>query len=320
MDTPTPTDITRSSDRAYRLTVGALSAVAHLPLRALYGLSDLAYLVLYRVVGYRRKVVRDNLRRAFPDASEKQIKVWERGFYRHLCDIFIEAVKLLHMPDSEVDERINIHGADLVNDAIAGGRSVVLMLGHYGNWEWVPAIVRKFSEGTFGSQIYHPLDNKLMDRVMLKIRSRFGTQSIPMDRAVRTLIGVERAGDHFVCGFIADQRPNGSNYNHWTDFLGIDTPYVVGGETIGDHLGAVYLYLDVEKTSRGHYSLTFKPIEPPDGDAESYPHTRRYLAMLEETIRRAPQYWLWSHKRWKRSRPAPEESPSGKTSSGSTIR
>lgn len=285
----------------YRLTLGALRLVARLPLRVLYALSDVAFFLLFYVVRYRRKMVRKNLRLALPEASEKELAGYERGFYRHLCDVFIEAVKLLHFSDEEADRRIKVEGAEAVDETLAGGQSVVLLLGHYGNWEWVPAVMRHIKEPVVSCQIYHPLSSKIMDSVMLTIRSRFGSESIPMARTVRRLLEIERGGEHFICGFIADQRPFTRALHHWTTFMGQDTPYVTGGESIGEHVGAAFFYLEVEKPSRGHYRLTFKRIEPLT-DSGEFPVTRRYLQMLEATIRRDPRFWLWSHNRWKRKR------------------
>lgn len=286
----------------YRLLRGAIHGVARLPLGMMYGISDFAAFIMYHVIKYRRGIVRKNLTRAFPDADIKQIVKWEKGFYRHLCDVFIEAAKLAHISDKEVEQRMVIRNYDKVNRAIEADRPVVLMLGHYGNWEWVTSINRKFVAEAHGCQIYHPLSDKNFDKLMLELRGRFGTESIPMARAVRRLFEIEKSGKHYVCGFIADQRPNGSSFHHWTDFMGIDTPYVVGGESIGDHTKAVYLYVDVEKTKRGHYVITFEDIVPPEDDKEEYPYTREYMRMLERSIRRAPQYWLWSHNRWSRTR------------------
>ena len=276
--------------------------LARLPLGVLYVVGDVVAFMLYHVLRYRRWVVRNNLVRAFPGASPERIVKWEKAFYRHMCDVFVEAFKLLHISDAEVDRRIDIRDAALVDEAVRSGRSVVLMLGHYGNWEWVTAIVRRFKCDAYSCQIYHPLRSRFMNQLMLRIRGRFGSDNIPMAQAVRRLLSLERSGRHFVCGFIADQRPLGKTLRHWTDFMGIDSPYVVGGESIGEHLGTAYLYVDVERLSRGHYRLTFKPIVPPAGDDGEYPVTREYLRMLEETIRRDPPYWLWSHYRWCRTR------------------
>lgn len=285
----------------YKVTMGALRAVAWLPLWVLYGLSDVFFVVMYYIVRYRRKMVRKNLRLVFPEASSQEIRRYERGFYRHLCDVFIEAVKLLHFSDEQARRRIQVEGAELIDEAARRGKSAVVMLGHYGNWEWVPAVTGHIKEPVVACQIYHPLSNKIMDRVMLKIRSRFGSESIPMARTVRRLLEIERDGRRFMCGFIADQRPFTKALHHWTTFLGQDTPYVTGGETIGDHIGAEYFYLDVEKLRRGHYRLTYKKIEPLT-DGEEFPVTRAYLQKLEATIRRDPRFWLWSHNRWKRRR------------------
>ena len=288
----------------YRIIIGLLTSVAHLPLRVLYVFSDIAYLSIYYVVRYRRKTVRHNLEMVFGTADRKRIIAIEKKFYRHLCDCMVETVKLLHISDEEVDRRVDVTNGEYIDSIIRSGHSVVLFLGHYGNWEWVQAIIHHFSEPLVGGQIYKPLHNEVMDRTMLRIRSRFGLECIPQDRAVRRLIGIEREGQKFVIGFISDQRPSGKLLHHWTGFLGIDTPYMVGGETIGNHVDARFVYLDVEKTSRGYYRLTFCPVEPDPGDREEYPYTREFMRMLEKTILRNPAYWLWSHKRWKRHRPS----------------
>ncbi|MBD5275231.1 MAG: lipd A biosynthesis protein [Bacteroides sp.] len=286
----------RKDSFTYHLLYGILKPIAHLPLGMLYPISSFASWVLKDVVGYRKKVVEENLKRTFPDASETEIKGWTNQFYRHLCDTFIESVKLLGISDKEVDRRVRVFNAEIVDKAIEEGHSVVLFLGHYGNWEWVPAITRHFRNGASMVQIYHPLRNKAVDRLMLKIRSRFGSESIPMANTYRRLVELQR-GPGFVAGFISDQRPAGHHTDNWTEFLGIETDYISGGELIGDRLKCRYIYLDVEPTGRARYSLTFKEIEP-IRDGKEFPYTREYLRLLEETIRRNPPYWLWSHNRF----------------------
>ena len=282
----------------YRIIIGLLTSVAHLPLRVLYVFSDIAYLSIYYVVRYRRKTVRHNLEMVFGTADGKRIIAIEKKFYRHLCDCMVETVKLLHISDEEVDRRVDVTNGEYIDSIIRSGHSVVLFLGHYGNWEWVQAIIHHFREPLVGGQVYRPLRNKLMDRVMLKIRSRFRLECIPQKKTVRRLLEIERNGQKFVIGFISDQRPLGASLHHWTCFLGQDTPYVVGGETIGNHVDARFVYLDVEKTSRGHYRLTFCPVVPDPSDDGPDPYTREFMKMLEKTICREPAYWLWSHRRW----------------------
>lgn len=287
----------RNDSLKYYLLYGILKPVSHLPLRMLYPLSNFASWVLRDVVGYRKKVVVDNLRHSFPEASENDIKNWTKEFYLHLCDTFIESIKLLGITNEEIDRRVKVFNAEIVDQAIEEGHSVVLFLGHYGNWEWVPAITRHFSNEASMAQIYHPLRNKAFDRLMLKIRSRFGSESIPMANTYRRLVELQRNGKGFVAGFISDQRPAGHHTGNWTDFLGIETDYISGGEVIGDRLKCRYIYLDVEPTERGRYNLTFKNIESIK-DGKDFPYTRMFLRLLEGTIRRNPPYWLWSHKRF----------------------
>lgn len=289
-------------DSKYKILKSFFTCFALLPLGGLYLFSDMAYFIVYYVIGYRRKTVRHNLELVFGTSDRKRLGRIEKKFYRHLCDCMVETVKLLHISDKEIDRRVDVTNGELIDGIVRSGRSVVLFLGHYGNWEWVQAIIHHFHEPLVGGQIYRPLRNKVMDRLMLKVRSRFGLECIPQKNAVRRLIGIEREGKKFVIGFISDQRPLGSALHYWTDFLGQDTPYSIGGETIGNHVGAEFVYIDVEKTSRGHYRLTFVPVTPDPSDDGQNPYTREFMKMLEKTIYREPAYWLWSHKRWKRHR------------------
>jgi len=240
---------------------------------------------------------------AFPEKSEKELRQIEGRFYQHFCDIFVEAAKLAHISDKEVDRRVKIEGVEHINSALAKGHSVVLMIGHFGNWEWITALARYINPEAVMAQIYHKINDKTFNQVMLDLRSRFGSENIPMSHTYRRLLEINREGRKFVCGFISDQRPFTPELKHWTDFLGIDTAYVNGGEVIGRKLGAEFLYVECRPEKRGHYVIETSPIIPMD-DKEENPYTRAYLKMLEQSIRRNPSYWLWSHNRWKRRRTA----------------
>lgn len=291
----------KSDSIRYHLIRGLVRSFACLPLGALYCVSDAASFLLHRVIKYRVEVVRKNLRAVFPEKENHELRVIERSFYRHLCDIFIETAKLAHISDTEMDRRVEYVDVCLVNEALASGKSVVLMLGHYGNWEWVTSAARHFTPGVKSCEIYHALRDKAMDKLMLELRSRFGTENIPMSRAVRRLLQTHREGKQFVCGFISDQRPFTPELKHWTDFLGLDTAYVNGGEVIGRKLDAAFIYVEMLPVSRGHYRMTFRRLKPLE-DGEENPCTRAFLRELEGSIRRNPAYWLWSHNRWKRRR------------------
>lgn len=290
----------------YNIIVGLLRAVACLPLGVLYVVSDVLAFVAHRVMRYRLKVVRKNLRNALPERSPQELRRIEREFYRYLCDCIVETVKLLHISDEELQRRIEFRNVDVVNRPMLDGRHVILYLGHYGNWEWVQATSMIFSGNDISCEIYRPLRNKTMDRVIRRIRSRFGTLCIPQQKAVRTLLKLNADGKRFIVGFISDQYPNNRNRRHWTDFLNQRASYVTGGEEIGRHVDAKFAYLEVDRPRRGHYVMTFKPVEPPADSTEEYPHTLMFLRMFEEHIRRAPEYWLWSHNRWHHKEPVHE--------------
>ena len=283
---------------SYILIVGLLRGLAFFPLKALYLLSDVLYFFVYRLWGYRKKVVRENLHNAFPEQSERQLLRIERKFYRHLCDLIVETVKLLHISDRELQERIEVRNTDIVNSCAEEGVPVILFLGHYGNWEWCPAVSMACDKTILGGEIYKPLSNKAMDRVMRTIRSRFGTQLIPHRSAYRVLMEMSARKQPFAVAFISDQRPEKSMTPHQTLFLNQKTNYVTGGEKIGRRIGARFVYVDIEKTGRGHYRLSLVPVEADPQSSSEYPCTEAYLRLLEQTIRRQPEYWLWSHKRW----------------------
>ena len=287
------------SNLKYSLIFGLLQAVACLPLGVLYVLSDGLYLIARYVLRYRLAVVRKNLRNALPERSDKELRRIERAFYRHLGDCVVETVKLLHISDEELMRRIEVRQSELVNSAFDEGRSVIMFLGHYGNWEWVQTVSMFLRGNDVSGEIYRQLYNPTMERVTQRIRSRFDTLCIQQEKAVRTLLRMHSEGKKFIIGFIADQYPNSWNFHYWTDFLNQRAAYVTGGEEIGRRVGARFVYLEVEKPRRGHYVMTFKPIEVADGSTDEYPYTIRFLRMFEEHIRRSPEYWLWSHNRWR---------------------
>ena len=275
-----------------------LHTAARLPFGALYGLSDAIRFVVEHIIKYRRKVIRLNLRNSFPDKSEAELRLIEKAYYKHMCDLIVESVKLLHISDRQLERHINVRNAELVERLAEDGSPIVVFLGHYCNWEWVQEVTRHYARPEVNAEIFRPLRGYVSNEMFRLIRSRFNTEQIPQQKAVRRLLQLKNEGKQFLVGFISDQRPNSTNLNHWTDFLNQETAYAAGGEEIGRHVGAKYIYLDIEKTKRGHYTMTFKDIKPVDGN-EKYPYTLAFMHMLEATIKRAPQYWLWSHNRWK---------------------
>lgn len=284
----------------YCLLRGFFTLLAFLPLRVLYVLADLVYFLLYRVVRYRRSVVADNLAACFPERSACERAEIERKFYRNMADCMVETIKLLHISDAEIKKRMVFENEELIDELTAAGKSIVVYFSHCGNWEWAPSVTFHTShEGVEYCQVYRPLVNKSFDRLMLKIRGRFGSLSFPKSTVLRDLMRLRRDGMLSVTGFMSDQKPSHGDPTVKTMFLNRPTAFISGTETLARRLGMACIYWDMEKLSRGYYRIVCRRM--PDFTEES-PFgqlTLEYARMLETTIRRNPSIWLWTHKRWK---------------------
>lgn len=293
----------RLGDIAFGCLVAMLKALARLPLGVLYVLADMLYVLIYHVVRYRRAMVRKNLTICFPDKAPNEIRAIERRFYHNFADYVVETVKLLHISDQEMSQRMVFENLDVISQLMDQGQSIVAYFAHIGNWEWAPSITLscpdQVSAGDLFAQIYRPLRNERFDRLMLKIRSRFGTQSIPKKLALRTLLTARRDGIVSITGFMSDQKPSHGDAVHVLSFMGRPTAVITGTETLGRRLGMAAVYWDMSKPKRGHYVITVKLLARSIADTQPMAVTDAYFKMLEKTLCRQPELWLWTHNRWK---------------------
>lgn len=276
-----------------------LRSIALLPLGVLYLFSDLLYPVVYHVVKYRRNVVRRNLTEAFPGKPAAEIRKLEKAYYRYLCDMIVETVKLLHISPAEMARRVRIEGAGKVSEGVSQGRSAVLLLGHYANWEWVQEIGGCFTDDAYKLSIYHPLKSRLWDEVFAAVRSRWHVDIVPQRMAAKRLLYKER--QPWICGFIADGRPDPISDEAVIPFLNHYTHFIYGPEVIGRKVGADFFFLEMERERRGYYKITFHRLEPVT-DGLSYPIMRAFWMEFERVIKKNPACWLWSHRRWKKDK------------------
>lgn len=274
-----------------------------LPFRVLFWLSDLFYLIIYKVIGYRVDVVRKNLQSSFPEKTIKERRQIERDFYHWLCDYFFETIKLLDMSHEEMLSHIEFRGAEQIEQCIAEGQSVAVMLGHYCNWEYLSAakLMWKNCPDTVVGLIYHPLRNKVMDRIFFELRSRMGGTCIPKNDILRYLVKYSKEKKSTAFGYISDQSPKWENIHLWVDFLNQKTPVFTGAERIARKMKDAVFYVDMDRVARGKYVCTYKPITREPEKMEEFELTREVFRQLEETIRRRPHLYLWSHNRWKRT-------------------
>ena len=281
------------------LTV-ALKAVAIWPYWVLHAFSSVLYPIVYYVARYRRAVTRRNLQNAFPERPVKEIVEIEKAFYRHFCDYVVETLKLMHISDKQMRCHMRFTNPELIEQLRADGRPIFLYLGHQCNWEYVISITMWTHPDFQAVQIYHPLKNKSMDKVMYHLRSRFNSVGVPQRQTLRAVLTMIREGKQPLLGLIADQRPPRKPEPEWMEFLHQDTPIITGGEVMGRKLDAHFVYGSMRCVRRGYYELTFQPIEPVEG--EEYGYSKQYMRMLEKDIIAQPHMWLWTHNRWSMKR------------------
>jgi len=275
--------------------------ISVLPFAVLYLFSDLLFLILFRCVGYRKKVVRQNLRNAFPGKTDEEINVICKAFYHNLCDFMVETFKILTISKKGILERCKFNPESLAvfSKYADEGKSVIMVMGHMGNWEWAGHPFSLLCRQRL-VVLYHPLANKYFDRLMYRMRGRFGTRMIPMKTAFKHMLAHKNELTATV--FISDQTPMPENA-YWTTFLNQNTPVFKGTEVIAKKMNLPVVYCCVKKVKRGYYEMfTETLVENPaaTGDGEiSEMHTRR----LEQDIIAQPESWLWSHKRWKYKKP-----------------
>lgn len=284
-------------------------AMSLLPLWALYIFSDLVYFPLYYCVRYRRKIVRKNLVNSFPDKSLKEIIKIEKGFYSWFCDYVVETIKVRSIGKENMRRRMTFDGLEEIYARMEekGQTLCFAYLGHYCNWEWVASLPLWTGEKLNCAQIYHPLENELMDSLFLEQRSRFGAENIAMNDTLRRMVSLRKEGRKTIIGFIADQTPHWNSIHLWMNFFNQETPVFTGTERMAKQLDACLCYIDIRRPRRGYYEAHFQLMDLNEIPTTSeYPITETYMRLLEQTIKCAPSYWLWSHNRWKRKREVAE--------------
>ena len=285
----------------YYLLYGFLWLLSLLPLWVHYVIADVICVLVYHVVGYRKALVRRNLTDSFPNKSAEELRAIEKAFYHWFCDYLVETVKLLTISRVNLQRRMVFKGTELVNEMVESGQSCAVYLGHYCNWEWITSLPLWVSPKAQCGQIYHVLENQAFDQLFLRLRQRFGAVCIPMAETLRRLAEYRQKKQPVVIGYISDQVPFWNNIHHWLDFLHHDTPVLTGTERLARSTGHAVFYIDISRPRRGYYEAEFKLIAKDPKQTQDFALTDAYFRLLEASILRAPQYWLWTHNRWKRS-------------------
>ncbi|MFB9864071.1 lysophospholipid acyltransferase family protein [Rufibacter immobilis] len=280
-----------------------LKGISLLPFPVLYAFSTFLYVLLYYVVGYRKKVVRQNLERSFPDKSAEELRKIEKQFFLNLTDLIVESLKLVSLPVSELRKRVGSKGQELVERQLASGTSVLVLGAHLGNWEYMTAAGNSiFSFPIDG--IYKPLANPFFEEFMKFIRGRFGIHLVRMKDTLRHII--RHKAESRVITLLTDQTPPFGEIQYWTSFLHQETPFYVGADKLRTSFKFPAFFLGMRHVKRGYYEIEFQELLPAPvvGEKEEgHPLTEAFARKLERWIEENPADYLWSHKRWKHKRP-----------------
>lgn len=277
--------------------------ISILPYRIFYGFSDVVCFLVYRVFGYRKKVVQDNINLVFPEKSKTEIKSIEKEFYTHMCDMFLEMVKTMNLSKKEVKERYDVLNIELLQGIIKE-KSVLVVCSHYANWEWNVSINNYVD--TKGYAVYQKMSNKYFDSFIKKVRARWNTTLITQSQTIKTVIRNKQNKVLAGYGMVSDQSPQAHRANYWAPFMGIKVPIFNGAEIMARKLNLAVIFLKVSKVKRGYYQAEFIPITSAGKETEPNEITDKFIALTEQQIKERPEHYLWTHNRWKHRDKVPE--------------
>ena len=272
-----------------------------IPLRILYLISDFVFVLIYYLIKYRREVVRGNLENAFPNKTRVEIIRIEKKFYKHFCDVLFEAIKCLTISKKSIKKRFQVKNIDIIEEAYLRKESVIMYTGHHGNWEWFSflPLYLPYQITTF----YQKLSSGYFNHLMLVIRSRFGVICIESAQGYRTLVKLRQEKKITLNIIIGDQSPGKTSSMHWVNFLNQETAFLVGADIISKKMDYLVIFPSIHKHRRGVYEVEYKLISSNPKQMEKSRIINLYAEKLEESIIKSPELWLWSHRRWKLTKP-----------------
>ena len=277
-----------------------LKLLGHTPFWLLYFCADVFYLINFYLIGYRKKTVIQNLKNSFPEKTDQEIQEIARKFYRHFADLVVETIKVYQMTEQSISKRFRYKNPEVLNELYNQHKSVALLSGHYGNWEWtitLPKIIRHQV-----NVIYRPIQNQTFDNYIKSVRSRFGMQMMMARISGRTMHELEKSGRLSATYYLTDQTAL-KDTDYWIMFLNQETAVFPGAEIMAAKFKHAVVFMDIQKVRRGYYEVEFTKLFDDASATKKYEVTKAHTRFLEEIIRKRPELWLWSHKRWKHRRP-----------------
>lgn len=283
----------------FYLVYPLIFVISRLPYSAIYFLSDILQYLL-KLSGYRKKVILKNLRNSFPEKSEAEINRICKEYYRYLCDLILETLKTLNMSETETNKRCLFHGTDWLNKMHEEGQSLIIVMGHYGNWEWAgPSFTLNTNYQLV--VIYRPLSNRYFEKMMVGMRTRFGTKITPVNLTLRDMVANRKQVT--ATAFIADQTATRQNA-YWMNFLNQDTAVFTGPEKLALKFNYPVVFINIKRPRRGYYEVYPELLFEANQPIKENEICEVFMKRLEREIVSDPVPWLWSHRRWKHKKPA----------------
>ncbi len=281
----------------YILLYPILWCISILPFRLLYVVSDGFYFLTYYIIGYRKKIVRENLALTLPHLSDKERLIIEKKTYQNMCDVFLEMIKTLTISKSEMERRFKFKNIEVYLDLEKKGKSIALLCAHYASYEWVISINSKISFE--GYAVYKRINNRYFDKLVRDIRSKFKATLITTKETIPTMENNFKNNKPSLYGLVSDQSPRLGSVYHWNKFMGIEVPIHTGGEMLAKKYDMNILFLRTKKLGRGFYEAELEILSENAKEVPDYEITDRFLKLVEQQIYEQPENYLWTHKRWK---------------------
>jgi lauroyl/myristoyl acyltransferase len=274
--------------------------ISILPFRLLYGISDGVYFVVYYIIKYRKEVVRANIALALPHFSQEERLLIEKKSYHHLCDMFLEMIKTMTISSAEMNKRFVVTNLAIMTELEQKEKSVMLIASHYASWEWLLSFNQKVSLKGVG--VYKKLANQHFDKLVRNIRSKYNTELVPTNKTISLIADNYRNNIQCIYGLASDQSPKIDRIFHWQSFMGVEVPVHTGPEMLAKKYDMNVVFAKVKKVKRGYYEMTIVPLSENAKSAPDFKITEAYIKEVEKQIQEAPEFYFWTHKRWKHRR------------------
>ena len=281
----------------YILVYPFIWLISILPFRLLYMFSDMLFFLVYYVIGYRKKIVLDNLKLAFPNKPEKELLVIRKKFFHHFVDVFMEMIKTFTISKKTLDKHYTYKNIELIQELKKDGKSVILISAHYANWEWIIGMNAFINYNAIA--VFKKVSNPYFNNKVKKTREKFGVTLAQSSKVIPIMIQNYRDNIQSIYGMLSDQSPRLRSNPYWSTFMGVKVPVFTGGETLAKKYNMNIVFLDTRRIKRGYYETTCSIITEDAKKHKDFELTEMYLRKVEKQITEAPEYYFWTHRRFK---------------------